>query len=435
MMVFKIKIAYYLILFYLNDYRIKPRSVLVHLQQKRFSKLKKKISSSRFYGNIIQKNGSLNDFPVINKKLFMDNFDDINTVSINKEEALQVALQAENDRDFSETIKGITVGLSTGTSGNKGIFLASDNERARWVAAILHRVIGFSWKQRKVAFFLRANSKLYESVNSSLLKFTFFDILNSQEQNIAKLIKLDPDILVGQPSVLSSIADYYKSNNRKSNFTKVISVAEVLEPLEKKYLEQVFKIKIDQVYQCTEGFLATTCQYGNMHFNEDFLIIEKKEIESEGRYSPIITDLYRTSQPIIRYHLDDIIISANKCPCGSIYEAIEQIEGRKDDVIKLNNDEGKLVSIYPDFIRRQIVSTSDSIKSYMVRQVSANRLLISIEPDTKENKIKLQNNLLDNLKSFLARLEISNIEIEFEKPKSPEAGNKLRRIRNEYVNE
>ena len=37
-------------------------------------------------------------------------------------------IKSEENRDFSPTIKGITVGLSSGTSGNRGVFLASEKE-------------------------------------------------------------------------------------------------------------------------------------------------------------------------------------------------------------------------------------------------------------------------------------------------------------------
>ncbi|MEI7582162.1 MAG: hypothetical protein WCJ44_05780 [Runella sp.] len=83
----------------------------------------------------------------------MQHFDTINTCGIHKEEALKLALASEQQRDFSPTINGITIGLSSGTSGNRGLFLASQQERAEWVAAILDRVIGARLKKRKAAFF------------------------------------------------------------------------------------------------------------------------------------------------------------------------------------------------------------------------------------------------------------------------------------------
>ena len=62
---------------------------------------------------------------------------------------------------------------------------------------------------------------------------------------------------------------------------KIVSVAEVLTKEDKEYLQNVFNCKISEVYQCTEGFLANSCSEGYLHFNEDFLIIEKKYIDNK----------------------------------------------------------------------------------------------------------------------------------------------------------
>ena len=43
-------------------------------------------------------------------------------------EAMNVAKNAEESRDFSPTLNGITIGFSTGTSGNKGLFMVSNKE-------------------------------------------------------------------------------------------------------------------------------------------------------------------------------------------------------------------------------------------------------------------------------------------------------------------
>ena len=150
----------------------------------------------------------------------MKDFDLINTVKIQKTKALELALEAEKSRDFSPMIGEITIGLSSGTSGNTGMFLVSSKERARWVAGILDRVLGFSFRKRKVAFFLRANSNLYESARSKLLEFSFFDIMKPIQSHIAKLNQSQPEILVAQPSVLRSIAKAQSSGALKLSLNK-----------------------------------------------------------------------------------------------------------------------------------------------------------------------------------------------------------------------
>ena len=192
--------------------------------------------------------------------------------------------------------------------GTGAFFLATETERAQWVACVLDRIIGFSLKKRSVAFFLRANSNLYDSVKSLVLTFEFFDLLEDLETQIQKLNKVNPTVLVAQPSLLIELAKKQGAGELHIHPQKIISVAEVLYPEDARYLETVFKQTIHQVYQCTEGLLAATCAHGTLHFNDDFLIIEKKYIDGDKkRFHPIITDLMRTTQPVIRYELNDII--------------------------------------------------------------------------------------------------------------------------------
>ena len=83
----------------------------------------------------------LSSYPVIDKKFMMEHFDELNTVGIGREEALEFAVLAERQRNFSPKLKGVTVGLSSGTSGKQGIFLVSDDEKNRWAGYILARFL------------------------------------------------------------------------------------------------------------------------------------------------------------------------------------------------------------------------------------------------------------------------------------------------------
>ena len=386
------------------------------------------LKNSPYYKSYASQN-SLEVFPVINKELFMRFFDDINTCGIKKAEASDLAEKAERSRNFSETLNGVTVGLSTGTSGNKGLFLVGERERAKWAAAVIHRVIGLSLRPRKIAFFLRANSKLYESANSRLLKFSFFDLMNDHDANFKRLTELNADILVAQPSVLLKIASSFNASGITPMFKKVISVAEVLNYTDRVYLEKIFKLDLDEVYQCTEGFLACSCKSGRLHFNEDYLIIEKEYIDEEHkRYYPVITDLYRRTQPIVRYRLDDILVEGSACACGNRFEVIGKIEGRADDIIKLIDKSGKLIDIFPDYLSRAITISSDEITHYTLTQTEENKLEIYINNESEITQQAVRNNICELLSNF----KIGPATIHFTTIKDSDKHDKLRRIRNEY---
>jgi putative adenylate-forming enzyme len=349
----------------------------ITLQKYQEQKLQKLFSGLK--GSFYPRSHQLSDFPIINKKIFMENFDAINQVGISYDYALKTALDAEACRDFSPKIDGITVGLSSGTSGSRGLFLVSDEESSQWAGYILRRMLPKPyWQQHKIAFFLRANSNLYESVTSSLVSFSFFDLQIPLQEHIGTLNTLQPTLLIAPAQVLRLLA---QTPHLTIAPKKIISVAEVLEAEDKARIEQRFGVIVHQVYQCTEGFLAHTCEHGTLHLNEDLVVIEKKWIDvAQRRFSPIITDFNRTTQPIIRYQLDDILVASDsKCPCGSVFTPIEKIEGRCDDILTMRSLEGEMYLLFPDFIRRAIITCDAPIHEYQVIQ-KGDTLEIFIDP-------------------------------------------------------
>lgn len=387
----------------------------------------KTLSFSPYYLALLKNNQK---FPTMQKELFMEFFDSINTVGIKKEEALKLAFESEKTRDFSPSINNISIGLSSGTSGNRGVFLTSKKEKAIWVGAILDRVIGFSLKKRKVAFFLRANNNLYQAVKSGLLSFTFFDLKTPMEEHIKNLMDLKADILVGQPSVLLAIAKSYQLTDIKPTFNKIISVAEVLEDDQKEFFKSIFNCPINQVYQCTEGFLGYTCKKGQLHLNEDFLEIKKKYLDStKTRFHPIITDYLRSSQPIVRYELNDILHEGPVCSCGSKSTVISKIEGRSDDIFRFFKN-GNEIIIYPDFIRRAVILASDQILNYSVTLIDKQIISLYLDVEKTSEFPEIFKSVKFEIEKLLSEFDIGNIDF-VRANKNLDQLNKFTRIKNE----
>ena len=316
----------------------------------------------------------------------MENFSELNTAALLKEECLSVAIQSEETRDFSPTLQGYTVGLSSGTSGHRGLFLVSSNERWMHAGTMLAKVLPGSLLQpQRIAFFLRANSNLYTASKSRHLQFEFFDMLAPMDSHLAQLQSYQPTLIFAPPSLLRQLAD--RQIQGKLNLTplKVVSVAETLDPLDEQIIQEAFHQKVHQVYQCTEGFLGITCSHGKLHLNEDCVHIEKDYLEREaGKFVPIITDFSRTTQPIIRYRLNDILTESKEpCVCGSPLQAIDTIEGRCDDMIDFESLDGTGTrKIFPDFIRRCVLFASDQIQEYRIRQFNSGTLEIALQAST-----------------------------------------------------
>ena len=322
--------------------------------------------------------------PTVDKQLMMAHFDDFNTRGISREAALAVALRAERERDFQPTLDRLTIGLSSGTSGHRGLFIAAPHEQAAWAGTMLARTIHTLRRRLRVAFFLRSNSNLYERVGGRLVLFRYFDLMLPLADAVAQLNDFQPDVLIGPPSLLGFLAASAASGGLHIRPERLISVAEVLEPHDRERITAAFGAPVEQIYQCTEGLLAVSCAAGALHIQEDVVALQLEPLPGDAeRVMPIVTDLWRTTQPIIRYRLNDLLqIDPRPCACGSAFRVIRAIEGRCDDVCYFEALAGGTRPFFPDTIRRMILLASAQILDYQAVQERCGDLRIRLSiPD------------------------------------------------------
>jgi putative adenylate-forming enzyme len=151
---------------------------------------------------------------------------------------------------------------------------------------------------------------------------------------------------------------------------------------------------------------------------------------SDSRFSPIITDLWRRSQPIIRYRLNDIItLEDQPCTCGSSWRVIRQIEGRSDDVLEFELLTGGLRTFFPDTIRRAILIASSQILEYEAIQEQPGWLRVHLEVESG-SETKVQVSVTARLTQTLEQYGCRQAKLEIVFGLSDRAANiKRRRIR------
>ena len=358
--------------------RFRDREQLLQWQRPRIARfLDAHASRAQFYRSHI--GAGLADLPIVDKATVLSNFAAFNTRAIPLDRAMSVALAAERSRDFRPVLDGLTVGLSSGTSGTRGVFLVSDAERRQWAGLMLARLLTTDsltrlaqpWRPPLgIAFWLRANSNLYESVGSRRVRFRFHDLIEPLESHVAGLNAERPHVLVAPPTVLRRLAAAAIDGALRIAPTQVLSVAEVIEPDDRVLIDRAFGVPIQEVYQATEGSLGATCPAGRIHLNEEFVHIEPEWIGTERRrFRPIVTDFTRTTQLIVRYRLDDVLRdAAGPCACGRVTRSLEAIEGRDDDVLWLTpRGGGPARAVFPDLVRRSM-ALAGSMREYRIEQ-------------------------------------------------------------------
>ena len=331
----------------------------------------------------------LSSWPLTSKQRVARHLGEWLTSPVDLAAARAAARLASETRDFARTLPGnITVGLSSGTTGSAAMFFVSAPERAAWAGLALARTLHEpSLRQpQRIAFFLRANSPLYETVGSRRVRFTYFDLQQPVSTILERLNQTAPTIIVAPPDVLRLLADARNAGRLHVSPRQIVSVAEVLDPDDRDAVEKAFALRLDEVYQASEGFLAATCPAGALHWNEDVVKVEA-DMLGGGRYHPILTDFRRRLQPVIRYRLDDVVVDeaedAPPCACGSVFRRIRRIEGRQDDSLRLPCLRGaEIGTLFPDFVRLAVSTAAvGGLEDFRVRQVDLETLEISLCPE------------------------------------------------------
>jgi putative adenylate-forming enzyme len=389
-----------------NTDRISDVAILQSLQERWLARLRRNVTARSVYYRALA-HQPFQSWPVLNKAVWMERFNDINTVGAKLDEVMELALESEQTRNFTTTWQGLTVGLSTGTSGHRGLFLVSQREKAMWAGTLLAKLLGRSiLGNERIALVLRAGSTLYDRMSALRLRFLFVDQAQPWEKITAALKNFDSTVLVAPARVLRLLAE--------SGFTgrprRIISVAEVLDDIDRSKMETVFGVRVEQIYQATEGLLGNTCNHGTMHLNEPYILIEKEWLDVERtRFVPIVTDLWRTAQPVIRYRMNDVLRAHAGCACGRAATAIDAIEGRIDDVLWLDGLRDP-VPVFPDLLSRVIVAALPSLSDYEVLEQSRGRWRIGLQPlPAKDDQIRLERQcamMVERLGAYPPQIEI-----------------------------
>ena len=345
----------------------------------------------------------LADLPVIDKATLMARFEAYNRVGLNAATGWQaLASGGRYGRYF--------VGASTGTSGNRGLYVISESERWRWLGTMLAKTMPRLRKAR-VALVLPLDTSLYDTARRSFLEFRFFDLKLGVEACCEAVAAFDPDTVIAPPKVLRLLAT---GPGPLPHLRHIFSAAEVLDPLDRTVIEHRFGTFVRQIYMATEGLLGVSCDHGTLHLSEDTMKFEFEPIAGSPLVTPIITDFSRETQAMVRYRLNDLLLlSHDACPCGSPLQPVAQVEGRMDDLLNLLARDGSRL-VTPDILRNAIVTADPRITDFRLAQTDRDRVELSLLASLPAEAVERARDALMSLFRSLdvtARLDVSTYPV------------------------
>ena len=205
--------------------------------------------------------------PIINKAIMMEHFDKLNTVGLHKDEVMREALEKELNKDYLGYYKDeFVLGLSSGTSGNKGLYVTPKSLTKRLPFVFLARSgIPLKLLPYRILFMLRVFSQGFNDINSPFISLKYLSTMTPIEEVIEGINSLKINILMAPPSLCRLLLPH--AHLIKIPLKMIVTYAEVLEKEEKERLKELFQCKVIEIYQASEGQFASACSKGKLHIS------------------------------------------------------------------------------------------------------------------------------------------------------------------------
>ncbi|UVK37710.1 CoF synthetase [Mesorhizobium sp. AR10] len=320
-----------------------------------------------FYGKAPLHLGAL---PVIDKAVLMADFERFNISGIS-------AAEAWNAVAGDGRIGKLTVGASTGTSGNRGLFVISEAEKYRWLGSLLAKAMpDLLWRRQRVAVILPQNTGLYDSARTSRrIDLSFFDLTLGPERWRLALEDFAPTVIIAPPKMLR----HFATENFRLKPLRIFSAAETLDTVDRPVIEAFFGRALDQIYMATEGLFAVTCRQGGLHLAEDSVFFEFEPV-GDGLVTPLVTAFRRQTQIMARYRMNDLLrLSKAPCRCGSPLRTVDEIVGRMDDAFRLASAHGQIL-VTPDILRNAVLKADRRIDDFRLIQTAPDTVELRLPP-------------------------------------------------------
>jgi phenylacetate-CoA ligase len=323
---------------------------------------------------------SLTELPVLTKAELMEHFDDIVTDSRLTLARLDQYLSTVETGSY--LLGQYTALTSGGSSGQRGVFVYGWDAWAVFWLTCFRTLLNARNSYRDLAsrpavmasvtaaHFSHATAAMARTFSNPQMTTVRFPVTLPTEEIVAGLNEVQPDFMTVYPSVLHALASEAVAGRLRIAPRRVLAGAEPLLPEIRAAAEQAWGVKVINIYGTSEGGgTASGCDFGSTHISEDQLIIEPVDLVGQpvplGERSAKIylTNLYNPVLPLIRFEItDEVTVLPGRCPCGSAFRRIADVQGRLDDVFTYQD-----LRVHPHLFRTALSREADVVE-YQVRQ-------------------------------------------------------------------
>ena len=325
------------------------RQSLEDSHKRRFRRLMHLVASrSRYYQQVIEEHAidpqtcTLDEFPILTRRSLTEQFDDIVTDRSLSRRRLDEHFQQPDSA--GKLVDGRFHAIhSSGTTGRQ-IYMAYTPRE--WIRGISHqsRIAG-PLKFRKRCAFVGLTGKSFagysiamcgsRGFNRLMFNNRSFDIGRPVEEINAGLNAFQPHTVTGYASVLTILADERRAGRLQITPRCLICSGDTLTPAQRASIESAFGQPVRDVYSLTELLLTAVGDSadGSKTLFEDDLIFELRDDHF------LVTSLFHTTTPLIRYRVDDSMCLADPADSSPL-RTITRFVGRSTDRLSFVDNEG-----------------------------------------------------------------------------------------------
>lgn len=200
---------------------------------------------------------------------------------------------------------------------------------------------------------------------------------------LARLSKIQPDILGGYPDALAWIAgEAVKEDLRRIRPRFVTTGGETLTPDLRARIAECFRAPVYDSYGAHEfNLLAYECrETGLYHVAEESVLLEVLDNGrpvAPGQTGEVVaTALHSFAMPFLRYWTGDLAVRGPlRCPCGAPHATVEKILGRIIDRFTLP-DGSKL---HPYHLLEPLFKNAPWLRRYQLIQEAVDRVVLKVQ--------------------------------------------------------
>jgi phenylacetate-CoA ligase len=229
-------------------------------------------------------------------------------------------------------------------------------------------------------------TKIYYYFKNKIYLTSFNIDKETARHYIKKINRSRPKIIFSYPHSLHVILNYAEELNLSVFQPELVYTgAELLYPETMQIIKRHFpESHLANEYWATEGNIGVTCPEGNMHVDEDTVMVEVDNVDDNGVGDLLLTNLFSYDFPIIRYPLGDKIKLSDKlCNCGRKTKVIEKMEGRSGDFFY--RPDGRCIAYLDTRIAK--FTNSAVIIFQLIYHKEKDRMLLNYIPKKGKNNI------------------------------------------------